>query len=77
MAIDFERIAATVVDSYLRQSPPQHDEQPARQRRRRLGGAGSVALGAALGLGAHAAYRRVRRIDPLRVATAVERRLRG
>ncbi|HMJ04059.1 MAG TPA: hypothetical protein VK506_14050 [Conexibacter sp.] len=75
MAIDLQRIAASAVDSYLRQSPPKRDEQPAGEHRHRLGGARALAVGVVLGAGARVAYGRLRKLDLARVAGAVERRL--
>jgi hypothetical protein len=77
MSVDAERMIAVALESFLRPARRADREAGARpQARHRLGGVGAVALGMALGAGARAAVKRVRKLDLTRAAGAVEERLK-
>jgi hypothetical protein len=73
--MDYDKLAAAAVGSFLREDQLRTRESP-KSKRRRLGGVGAVALGVGLAVGARAAYRRVRNLDLAQVAGTVEDRLK-
>jgi hypothetical protein len=74
-SIDLNRIAAAAVDALL--APEEHSENSnADKHRQGLGTVGAIAVGAALGVAARAAYFRARKNLSLeQVADSVEERL--
>jgi hypothetical protein len=80
MAIDFNRIAASAIESYLReheQTGANGDARNDDEGRHRFGGVGAVALGVGLAVAARAAYVRVRSLDLEQLAGAVEDKLKS
>jgi hypothetical protein len=73
--MDFEKLAAAAVESFLDgdQEGAGESREP---KRHRLRGAGAVALGVGLAVAGHAAYTRVRNFDLEQFAGAVEERLK-
>ena len=77
MGIDLERVAAKAVYSFLHgDGDAARDGTPERDRHR-LAGAGSVAVGLAIGIAARTAYRRARDLDLEEVAGTVQEKLQG
>jgi hypothetical protein len=80
MAIDFNKIAASAIESYLHeheQPAANGDARAGDERRHRFGGAGAVAVGVGLAIAARAAYTRVRGLDLEQLAGAVEDKLKS
>ena len=77
MAIDLNRIATAAAESYLKVSEGSPNGEPAhpKEKRRRFGGAGAIALGAGLAVAARAVYNRARRFDLEQAAGRVEDKL--
>ena len=75
MAVDYNRIAAAVVEALLGEEERAADRHG--KSARRFGGVGALALGIGLGVAARAAYRRARSIDLEQVAGFVEDKLKG
>jgi hypothetical protein len=63
------------VEAFLGGAPAGRHEAPEPRRARRGLGAGALALGVVVGIGARAVYRRARDFDLEQAARAVERRI--
>ena len=77
MAVDINRIASAALEALLDEEGDKG--QPAKQSDNgsgRLGGAGAVALGVGLAVGARAIYNRARRFDLERAGEALESKLK-